>query len=94
MIQTRRRLPRHGNPIDSFRRFLPQILANEACATKDSDRWMLIPQGSKHRETAVGGAAAHPPNRSTGQLYMRDTSMKDLPVSLTGNEWATLLGQS
>jgi hypothetical protein len=67
MIQTRRRLPRHGNPIDSFRRFLPQILPNEACATKDSDRWMLIPQGSKRHETAVA-AAAHPPNRSAGQL--------------------------
>jgi hypothetical protein len=76
MIQTRRRLPRHGHAVDSFRRLLPQILANEACATKDSDRWMLIPQGSKRRETAVGGAAA--PNRSTGQLYMRDTSLKDL----------------
>jgi hypothetical protein len=65
MVQTRRRLPRHGHAADSFRRILPQILANEACATKDSNRWILF------REVQNPARPRLPPPR-TRRIEARD----------------------
>jgi hypothetical protein len=66
----------HGDAVDSFSRVWPQTLANEACATKDSDHFILIRRGSG--ATAVGAAAAPKPNRSKRQLYTLATAPKDL----------------
>ncbi|MGH6801545.1 MAG: hypothetical protein ACRECZ_09060, partial [Methylocella sp.] len=43
-----------------MRRVLPQTLQNEACATKDSIRWILVPRVSKPGDTVVGASAARP----------------------------------
>jgi len=76
MVQTRRRLPRHGHAVDSIRRLLPQILANEACATKDrivgywTARFKSANRGRRRRR-----ASAESPQ---GQPYMPATALKDL----------------